>query len=170
MNIVFKKASALVFSVMVTTSMVGMENENIVEPTTEQVTSAAWYRKSSMQAAAVVITLATVGCVCAVRMGKVGVPAFIAALIVASQAVQDPAPKSDDTHDVSGQIAEGEDQEVSVGETAGALEPTHSSRDLLHEAIDFVKSIKLPTWDQYKTTVENMTTEDFERMNEDLVR
>src|SRR5688572_12643513 len=97
MNIVSKKVSALVFSVIVTTSAVGMEHENIVEQGTEQVTPAAWYRKGSVQAAVVAVTLAVAGCAYVARKGKVAVPAFIAALFVTSQTTQSITPKSDAT-------------------------------------------------------------------------
>src|SRR5260221_7683792 len=112
MNIAYKKVSALVFSAIITTSMVGMENENMVE-TTEQVTSAAWYRKGSVQAVAVAITLAAVGYVCAVRMGKAVVPAFAAALFTAKLA-QDTAPKLDSVDEVFGQITPDQNQDIII--------------------------------------------------------
>src|SRR5579864_9026735 len=77
MNIAYKRVSALVFSAIVTTSVVGMENENMIEQATEQVTPAAWYKKGSVQAAVAAITLAAVGYACAVRMNKEVVPTFV---------------------------------------------------------------------------------------------
>jgi hypothetical protein len=88
MNIVSKKVSALVFSAIVTTSVFAMDHENMVVQATEQDTSVAWYRKGSVQAVAAAITLAAVGYACAVRMGKVALPALVAGL-VAVKTVQD---------------------------------------------------------------------------------
>jgi hypothetical protein len=164
MNIVSKKVLALVFSVIVTTSVVGMEHENMIEQATEQNGSAAWYRKGSIQAA-VVVTTALVAYVVAVRTGKAAVPTFAAALFTVTLA-QDSAPRLDPVDQVFGQTTSDQNQE-SVAE---GLEPINSSRDVINEVMDFIKSIKLPTWDEYKTTIENMTAEDFKQMNEDLVR
>ena len=169
MNIAYKKVSAFVFSAMVTASVVGMENENIVEIATEQVAPCAWYKKGSVQAAAVAVTLATVGCAYAVRRGKVAVPAFIAALIVASQTIQDTTPKSDVANNNPEQTIDVQDQVV-AGQTSGAVESTKSLNDLVNGMIGLIKNIQIPTLDQYKSALESITEEDFKPMNEDLVR
>jgi hypothetical protein len=165
MNRAYNKLSVLVFSAMITTSVVGME----LEQATEQVTPAAWYKKGSVQVAAAAITLAAVGYAYAVRMDKALIPAFITTLF-AAKLVQDQVPKSDTIDDAPEQIIEVKNQEINVGETVEISEQTKSFNDMVNKAIEFVKHIKLPTWDEYKTTVQNMTEEDFKQMNEDLVR
>jgi hypothetical protein len=81
MNIVYKKASALVFSVIVTTSAYGIENDNMTDTATQPVASVAWYKKGSVQAAAVTATLAVIGYVFAVRTCRVMLPAFMTSVV-----------------------------------------------------------------------------------------
>jgi hypothetical protein len=78
MNQAYKKLSTFIFAAIVTTSAYGMESENVVEVSTEEVAPAIWYKKGSVQAAAAV-TVALAGYALAVHMGKVSVPACITA-------------------------------------------------------------------------------------------
>ncbi len=167
MNIAYKKLSAVIFSAMVTASMHGMEDMG--EVTIEQVTPAVWYRKGSVQAA-VVATTALVVAVVALRAGKLAIPAFMAVLVGTSQTVAGLAPNSDVSDEISGQTTEVNNQEIKVGETAGALESTNVPRNVLDEVTDFVKNIKIPVWNHRKDVTESMTADEFEQINEELVR
>jgi hypothetical protein len=81
MNIACKKVSALIFSVIVATSVHGMEHENTVEVNVQK-SAAVWYKKRSVQVAAA-LTVVAAGCALAVYMDKVAVPACIAKLFTA---------------------------------------------------------------------------------------
>lgn len=139
MNISYKKVSALVFSVIVTTSAFGMEIENITEQS-----SSTWYKKGSVYAAATAITLAVVGCAYAVRTGKVAVPALLAGLVVTTKTVQESGPKFDvvnnDVNDVSEQkqtVVEQNQDQVTVG-TSKVVEPTSVFDKIINKIQDII--------------------------------
>ncbi|HEX4069483.1 MAG TPA: hypothetical protein VHX42_05285, partial [Candidatus Babeliales bacterium] len=74
MNRAYQKASSLLLSAMIMSSVHGMESNNIAEGTTEQVASVVWYKKGSVQIAAIATTVLAL-CAVAVYKGKVAVPA-----------------------------------------------------------------------------------------------
>ena len=106
----------------------------------------------------------------ALRAGKLAIPAFMAVLVGTSQTVAGLAPNSDVSDEISGQTTEVNNQEIKVGETAGALESTNVPRNVLDEVTDFVKNIKIPVWNHRKDVTESMTSDEFEQINEELVR
>lgn len=81
MNIAYKKVSALIFSVIVTTSACGMEVENTIEAA-EQKSPVVWYKKRSVHLAAAITTVAAAYAV-AVYMNKIAVPASAVKLFIA---------------------------------------------------------------------------------------
>lgn len=96
MNMVYKQMYALIFFVAVATTMPmrGMENDQVVTDASEQQigdellqgSSVVWYKKSSVQIAAVAMTTAAAIYALAVRMDKVSSPVAIAGMFFACAA------------------------------------------------------------------------------------
>jgi hypothetical protein len=165
MNIVYKKLSAFVFSAIITTSACGMEHENTANVTTQPVT--AWYKKSSVQAAAVAVTLAVVGYACAVRMGKVAMPTLVAGL-VAVKSVQELAPQPESTNNTLEDSVLDQNQNIvvtDVSETQVTIvldAQVDGEEKSIGSFNDVVNAIK--------NAIKGITPEDLQRMNEELVR
>ena len=156
MDQAYKKASAFIFAAIVTTSTYGMDNENVVEVSTEQVVPVMWYKKGSVQAAAAV-TVAVVGCAFAVRMGKVAVPGCITALY-AAKLVQESAPKSDFVDNSSEQqfVEQNQDQVVKhVVEVSKSEMPVDWSKGMLNF---------------FENAIKNLTEEDLKQIHEECNR
>jgi hypothetical protein len=162
MNLSYKQVSALVFSAIVTTSAFGMENANVTDIITEQ-SSSAWYKKGSVQVAAAAVTLAVVGYACAVRMGKVALPALITGL-VAVKTVQESTPEESAfvNNDVSEQtvvVEQNQEQDQVVVQMSKEVEQTNSFNGVVNNIKNVIEN-----------TLKNLTQEDLERIDQELVR
>lgn len=165
MNMAYKKVSALVFSVIVTMSAFGMDNTNATDIITEQ-SACAWYKKSSVQAAAAAVTLTVMACAYVAHTGKVVVPALVAGLVTV-KTVQDLVPTLPLQDTSSEKTVFDQSQDIIV---LDAVEPKLTivgnaqvvTKEPVHLLNDMVNSMK--------KAIENLTAEDLQQINEELVR
>jgi hypothetical protein len=178
MNSFYKQMNAVLFCAAVATiaPLHGMENETVSPEQQTEMVPAIWYKKRSVQVAAVAITTAVAAYALAVRMDKVSSPAVLAGMICALVAKD--AVKQSDTN-VS--VTDSQDANTHIGEQQSDVEVEIAEVVVTEEAVTQEANLFDNVWNTklngVKKTFSDVvakylnherTAEAFDKINDDL--